>query len=132
MIDDDDTITIDTRDRSWMPLGACRGLPYGYMFPDLGVHATEQKAICATCPVIDPCREYGMDEKYGVWGGLTESERRLVRRGLPLIERRGEFTHGTLAGYATHRRRKERPCDECRAAYNDYERQRVAARAGAA
>jgi WhiB family transcriptional regulator, redox-sensing transcriptional regulator len=36
------------------------------------------KAICATCPVIMPCREYSLrhGELYGVWGGLGEVERR--------------------------------------------------------
>lgn len=35
------------------------------------------KVICATCPVLDTCRRFAMEwgELYGVWGGLTESER---------------------------------------------------------
>jgi len=35
------------------------------------------KAVCATCPVIDRCREHALavQEPYGVWGGPTESER---------------------------------------------------------
>ena len=35
------------------------------------------KSICATCPVIEECREhsFAVREPYGVWGGLSEEER---------------------------------------------------------
>ncbi len=35
------------------------------------------KALCQRCPVIEPCREHALrvQEPYGVWGGLSESER---------------------------------------------------------
>ena len=38
------------------------------------------KAICATCPVQQPCRTYALaaGELYGVWGGLGELERRMM------------------------------------------------------
>lgn len=38
----------------------------------------EAKAICATCPCIQACREHAIEtgELYGVWGGLGESDRR--------------------------------------------------------
>lgn len=38
------------------------------------------KAICATCPVVVPCREHALaeGEMYGVWGGLGEAERRAL------------------------------------------------------
>lgn len=36
------------------------------------------KAVCATCPVLARCREHALStqEPYGVWGGMTEEERR--------------------------------------------------------
>lgn len=36
------------------------------------------KAICRDCPALVPCREYALaqDEVFGVWGGLSESDRR--------------------------------------------------------
>lgn len=43
----------------------------------------QAKAICASCPVIDPCLTAGMTDEhelYGVWGGLTPNERREMRR----------------------------------------------------
>mgnify|MGYP001024813805 CR=1 FL=1 len=38
------------------------------------------KEICASCPVIDACREHALAirEPFGVWGGMTEDERSLV------------------------------------------------------
>jgi WhiB family transcriptional regulator, redox-sensing transcriptional regulator len=40
----------------------------------------EAKSICATCPALDPCRDYALTnaEVYGVWGGLGEADRRAV------------------------------------------------------
>ena len=40
------------------------------------------KAICARCPVRDACLAYALDtgEAFGVWGGLTEDERRAMLR----------------------------------------------------
>jgi WhiB family transcriptional regulator, redox-sensing transcriptional regulator len=40
----------------------------------------QAKAICATCPVLEPCRAHALvhREPYGVWGGLTERERAAI------------------------------------------------------
>ena len=40
------------------------------------------KSICAACPVRQRCLEYAIaaDERYGIWGGLTKDERRMLRR----------------------------------------------------
>ncbi len=43
------------------------------------------KEMCRRCPVIEECRSHALDvgEPYGVWGGLSESERDLLlKRGL--------------------------------------------------
>jgi hypothetical protein len=39
------------------------------------------KLFCATCPVRQDCLDYAMDnvEEFGIWGGLTERERRNLR-----------------------------------------------------
>lgn len=55
----------------WMTQAACKGHTWT-MYDD---HPEQAKAICATCPVIEECREYGQGERYGVWGGLTPKER---------------------------------------------------------
>lgn len=38
------------------------------------------KALCARCPVLDRCRTHALSvqEPYGVWGGLSESDRREI------------------------------------------------------
>jgi WhiB family redox-sensing transcriptional regulator len=39
--------------------------------------------MCRRCPVIDECRSHALEvgEPYGVWGGLSESERDLLLKG---------------------------------------------------
>jgi len=72
----------------WVDLAACKG-PHQTTF--YGPMAFERKAerrrrearakaICATCPVEERCREeaLGRGEIHGIWGGLTEKERRAV------------------------------------------------------
>jgi len=41
------------------------------------------KALCRTCPVITPCREYALATPtlQGIWGATTDKERRKIRRG---------------------------------------------------
>jgi WhiB family redox-sensing transcriptional regulator len=38
--------------------------------------------VCRTCDVIDQCLKYAleMNQDYGVWGGLSEDERRALKR----------------------------------------------------
>ena len=42
----------------------------------------EAKAVCRTCKVIDACLKCALDtnQDYGVWGGLSEDERRALKR----------------------------------------------------
>lgn len=42
----------------------------------------EAKTVCRRCPVADECREYalGAGEDAGVWGGMSEDERRALKR----------------------------------------------------
>ena len=72
---------------AWRARAACRGHDTDLFFPpgETG-EATEQieeaKAICATCPVRKACLEYALAtrQEYGIWGGMTEAERRSLRR----------------------------------------------------
>ena len=51
-------------------------------FPARGESTHAAKAVCAACPVRDACLEYALrtDIHCGVWGGLSELERRQLRR----------------------------------------------------
>lgn len=72
----------------WQERGACRGMDVRHFFyasNERGmkrVHREEQaKKVCASCPVIDLCREHALSaEAYGIWGGTTEAEREELRR----------------------------------------------------
>jgi len=68
---------------SWTSEAACAAADPGLFFPeDFRSPATEAKAICAGCPVRPECLQYSLDagEEFGVWGGLTEKERRSLLR----------------------------------------------------
>lgn len=67
---------------SWRQLARCRGVDPEIFYPASDEDAEEAKAICALCPVREPCLEYALAarEKEGVWGGLTERERRRLLR----------------------------------------------------
>ena len=51
-------------------------------FPARGESVREAKAVCAQCPVRRECLEFALRLKvaHGVWGGLSERERRTLRR----------------------------------------------------
>ena len=53
-------------------------------FPEKGGSTREAKRICQGCEVRDECLEYALahDERFGIWGGLSERERRRLKRGI--------------------------------------------------
>jgi WhiB family transcriptional regulator, redox-sensing transcriptional regulator len=67
---------------SWSSRAACRGLDPRLFFPADDEDAGPATAICAECPVREPCLEFalGSREREGVWGGTTERERRRILR----------------------------------------------------
>ena len=67
----------------WKTEGLCAEVGGELFFPEKGDlrSARAAKSVCRRCAVIDECREYAMDahEPYGVWGGMSERDRRLLR-----------------------------------------------------
>jgi WhiB family transcriptional regulator, redox-sensing transcriptional regulator len=65
-------------DEPWSKLGVCMTTDPDLFFPDKGVNVVEAKKVCAGCPVVVECASYAVraDERYGVWGGLSERDRR--------------------------------------------------------
>ena len=65
----------------WMVRAACRGQPLDLFFPSLGGNAAKARVICATCSVRQECLSYALadPESAGVWGGISERERRKLR-----------------------------------------------------
>jgi WhiB family transcriptional regulator, redox-sensing transcriptional regulator len=66
----------------WQQRAACRGLDAEIFYPSSDEEAEEAKAICAMCTVRQLCLEQAIAhrERDGVWGGLTERERRRLIR----------------------------------------------------
>lgn len=64
----------------WVDRGACRGADPNLFFPERGASTREAKAICHGCGVEAECLEWGLGEKFGIWGGIAERDRREIRR----------------------------------------------------
>ncbi|HLN06841.1 MAG TPA: WhiB family transcriptional regulator [Acidimicrobiales bacterium] len=67
---------------NWRQRAACRGVDPGIFYPVSDDDSEAAKGICATCTVRTSCLEYALAEREreGVWGGLTERERRRIIR----------------------------------------------------
>jgi WhiB family redox-sensing transcriptional regulator len=67
---------------NWRQRAACRGVDPDIFYPVSDDASEEAKAICASCSVRQACLEYSLSarEREGVWGGLTERERRRIVR----------------------------------------------------
>ncbi len=67
---------------TWRDYALCAQADPEAFFPDKGGSALKPKRICASCEVRAQCLEYALanDERHGVWGGLSEHERRPLRR----------------------------------------------------
>jgi WhiB family transcriptional regulator, redox-sensing transcriptional regulator len=88
----DDALTLEDAGRAlfpllqpgqeWTLLGRCAQVDPELFFPEKGGSGQEAKRICRDCPVRQQCLEDAMDrnEPFGIWGGLSERERRALRR----------------------------------------------------
>jgi WhiB family transcriptional regulator, redox-sensing transcriptional regulator len=63
----------------WQSRANCRGMGPALFFPRKGEPQGEAKAVCAGCVVRDDCQAFGLDEKWGIWGGASDRERRRIR-----------------------------------------------------
>lgn len=68
---------------SWQENALCAEVDGELFFPEKGCSAREAKSICRRCEVQDECLDYALREglDHGVWGGTSERERRLLKRG---------------------------------------------------
>lgn len=65
----------------WARRGACREVPTWVFFPARGDSLAAAKGVCARCVVRPQCAAFAMEAPglKGLWGGLTEHERRQLR-----------------------------------------------------
>ena len=70
----------------WQNMANCLGVDPDLFFPERGASTKEAKAVCRACVVREDCLEYALEnsEKFGIWGGLSERERRRLRRARAL------------------------------------------------
>jgi hypothetical protein len=90
----------------WRQLAACHGVDLDVFFPVRGETAGPARQVCAACPVREPCLEYALSNRitHGIWGGLTERERRPLRSRLVQDARRDRdraILAADAAGYTT-------------------------------
>ena len=71
-------------DDQWQENALCAQTDPEAFFPEKGGSTREAKRICMGCEVRDKCLEYALtnDERFGIWGGLSERERRRLKRGI--------------------------------------------------
>jgi WhiB family redox-sensing transcriptional regulator len=67
---------------AWMTDALCAQTDPDLQFPEKGASSKMPKKVCASCEVNLQCLEYALanDERYGMWGGLSERQRRKLRR----------------------------------------------------
>lgn len=72
----------DTGTPPWMDYANCLGVDPDLFFPERGASSEPAKAVCRGCVCRNPCLEYALrnGEKFGIWGGTSERERRNIRR----------------------------------------------------
>jgi len=73
---------IEPEELVWQNYANCLGVDPDLFFPERGASTREAKEVCRGCVVQDECLEFALrnGEKFGIWGGKSERERRRVRR----------------------------------------------------
>jgi WhiB family redox-sensing transcriptional regulator len=71
----------DAGDAAWRLDALCAETDPEAFFPEKGGSTREAKRVCLGCSVRTECLEFALanDERFGIWGGLSERERRRVR-----------------------------------------------------
>jgi WhiB family transcriptional regulator, redox-sensing transcriptional regulator len=66
----------------WQERALCAETDPEAFFPEKGGSTREAKKVCVSCEVRSECLEYALehDERFGIWGGLSERERRRLKK----------------------------------------------------
>jgi WhiB family redox-sensing transcriptional regulator len=72
----------DVEEPEWQDRALCAQTDPEAFFPEKGGSTREAKRICQGCDVRPECLEYALahDERFGIWGGLSERERRKLKK----------------------------------------------------
>jgi WhiB family redox-sensing transcriptional regulator len=84
----------------WTVVAACRGMDPDELFVQ-GAAQNRAKTVCSGCPVRTECLADALDNRveYGVWGGMTERERRALLRRRPEVRSWRQFLESAKARY---------------------------------
>jgi WhiB family redox-sensing transcriptional regulator len=80
--DDGDADYGDDNPLAWQSDSLCAQTDPEAFFPEKGGSTRDAKKICGSCEVRPQCLQYALanDERFGIWGGLSERERRKLRK----------------------------------------------------
>lgn len=83
------SMSAEVEEMGWQDFANCLGVDPDLFFPDRGASTREAREVCKGCVVREPCLDYALahSEKFGIWGGLSERERRRIRRQRALLRR---------------------------------------------
>jgi WhiB family redox-sensing transcriptional regulator len=84
----------------WTVVAACRGMDPDELFVQ-GAAQNRAKTVCSGCPVRTECLADALDNRveYGVWGGMTERERRALLRRRPEVRSWRQFLESAKEKY---------------------------------
>ena len=73
---------LDDGPLGWQERALCAQTDPEAFFPEKGGSTREAKKVCTSCEVRSECLAYALanDERFGIWGGLSERERRKLKR----------------------------------------------------
>jgi WhiB family transcriptional regulator, redox-sensing transcriptional regulator len=83
---------VQAEDREWVAQALCRSSDADELFVR-GAAQRRAAIICRHCPVMQECGADALDNhfEYGVWGGLTERQRRSLRKQHPDVVSWADF-----------------------------------------
>lgn len=72
----------EDEEMGWQERALCAQTDPEAFFPEKGGSTREAKRVCLSCDVRSDCLEYALanDERFGIWGGLSERERRRLKK----------------------------------------------------
>ena len=84
---------LGTEGLEWHKYANCLGVDPDLFFPERGASTREAKEVCQGCVVREQCLEFALQngEKFGIWGGMSERERRRIRRQRAIERREGDI-----------------------------------------
>jgi len=91
-------------DQPWVDQALCAQTDPEVFHPEKGGSTKAAKAVCAHCDVQAECLAFALttNERFGVWGGLSERERRKITHHIPCTTPGCDRTFASVAGVHCH------------------------------